>query len=60
MRKRTRPFRIKSSKRRIKDPDTDPDWTKNCITCGATPVVPMTEMCGPCTFGEASTAGGKW
>lgn len=31
-----------------------------CIVCGAVPVVPESEMCGPCTFGEAETAGGNW
>lgn len=37
-----------------------PDWTKQCEVCGATPIVPATGMCGPCTFGEADTAGGNW
>jgi len=37
-----------------------PDWTRTCEVCGATPVVPLTGMCGPCTFGDASTAGGNW
>lgn len=32
----------------------------NCEVCGASPVVPITGMCGPCTFGEADTAGGNW
>lgn len=40
--------------------DTKPDWTKKCESCGETPVVPVTGMCGPCTFGEAETAGGNW
>lgn len=40
--------------------DLAPDWTKKCIVCGAKPVVPVTGMCGPCTFGEADTAGGNW
>jgi hypothetical protein len=31
-----------------------------CEVCGATPVVPETGLCGPCTFGEAETAGGNW
>ena len=43
-----------------KDKDTEPDWTKNCENCGETPIVPVTGLCGPCTFGEADTAGGKW
>lgn len=37
-----------------------PDWTKGCDTCGASPVVPATEMCGPCTWGEAETKEGNW
>ena len=40
--------------------DTTPDWTKTCEVCGETPIVPLTGMCGPCTFGEADTAGGNW
>jgi CO dehydrogenase/acetyl-CoA synthase alpha subunit len=42
------------------DPDTAPDWNHNCEVCGQTPVVPLTGMCGPCTYGEADTAGGNW
>jgi hypothetical protein len=42
------------------DPDTDPDWTGKCENCGESPIVPATGMCGPCTFGEAATAGGNW
>jgi hypothetical protein len=37
-----------------------PDWGGTCESCGASPIVPETGMCGPCTFGEASTAGGNW
>lgn len=37
-----------------------PDWTGHCDVCDATPVVPLTGMCGPCTFGEAETIGGNW
>jgi len=40
--------------------DTDPDWGGTCEVCGASPIVPATGMCGPCTFGEADTAGGNW
>lgn len=36
------------------------DWTRGCSNCGATPVVNATGLCGPCTFGEAATAGGNW
>ena len=45
----------------IPDPkEIEPDWSKKCIVCGAKPILPATEMCGPCTFGEAETAGGNW
>lgn len=40
--------------------ETEPDWSGFCNTCGATPIVPVTGMCGPCTFGEAETANGNW
>lgn len=42
------------------DPEVKPDWTKKCENCDQTPIVPMTGLCGPCTFGEADTAGGNW
>lgn len=42
------------------DDDTDPDWSGTCDVCGQSPIVPATGMCGPCTFGEADTAGGNW
>jgi len=54
--KKRKPKEVKKAK----PEQTEPDWTKKCIVCGATPIVPMTEMCGPCTFGEAETAGGNW
>lgn len=32
-----------------------------CIACGRRDfLVPNVKMCGPCTFGEAATAGGNW
>jgi hypothetical protein len=37
-----------------------PDWSRRCEVCGQSPVVPITGMCGPCTFGEAETVGGRW
>lgn len=40
--------------------DGKPDWSRKCDVCGQRPVVPETGMCGPCTFGEADTAGGNW
>lgn len=42
------------------DPRVKPDWTKECEVCGQKPVLPLTGLCGPCTFGEAETAGGNW
>ncbi len=42
------------------DPRVEPDWTKTCEVCGGSPVVPLTGLCGPCTFGEAETIGGNW
>ena len=40
--------------------DTKPDWGTKCEVCEQSPVVPITGMCGPCTFGEAATVGGNW
>ena len=37
-----------------------PDWTGKCENCEGTPIVPITGLCGPCTFGEAETIGGNW
>lgn len=37
-----------------------PDWKGSCDLCGQSPIVPVTCMCGPCTFGEADTADGNW
>lgn len=42
------------------DPEAKPDWKHACENCGAVPTLPLTGMCGPCTFGEADTAGGNW
>ena len=39
---------------------TRPDWRYNCESCGESPVLPITGLCGPCTFGEADTIGGNW
>jgi hypothetical protein len=36
------------------------DWGRACEVCAQTPVVNATGLCGPCTFGEADTAGGNW
>lgn len=43
-----------------KSRDSEPDWNRKCMNCGAKPVVPFSGMCGPCTFGEGDTAGGNW
>ena len=40
--------------------ETEPDWTRKCEVCGEVPIMPATGMCGPCTFGDADTAGGNW
>lgn len=40
--------------------DGTPTYSGSCIVCGATPIIKATRMCGPCTFGEADTAGGNW
>jgi hypothetical protein len=42
------------------DPEMRPDWNRRCTNCGAVPIVPLTGLCGPCTFGEGETAGGNW
>lgn len=51
---------IKGDARLTVEIETAPDWSRTCELCGASPVVPATGMCGPCTFGEADTAGGNW
>lgn len=52
--------KVAKKENKKRDPDTDPDWTGSCENCGESPIVPATGMCGPCTFGEADTAGGNW
>lgn len=42
------------------DPEVRADWSKKCMVCGQGPVLPLTGMCGPCTFDEAETFGGNW
>jgi hypothetical protein len=42
------------------DAEMAPDWKKGCEVCGQKPTLPLTGLCGPCTFGEADTAGGNW
>ena len=52
--------KIKPTEKPPRSEETEPDWSHECENCGATPIVPATGMCGPCTFGEADTAGGNW
>lgn len=40
--------------------DMEPDFDGECCVCGASPTVPLTGMCGPCSFGESDTMGGNW
>jgi len=40
--------------------DLDPDWATPCEVCGQVPTVPLTGLCGPCTWGESATVGGNW
>jgi len=40
--------------------DGDKDWNTGCQVCGQKPTVHPTQLCGPCCFGEAETAGGNW
>lgn len=47
------------SAQRAKTNDTTPDWSQECDVCGSIPIVPVTGMCGPCTFGDADTIGGN-
>lgn len=36
------------------------DWYSRCTNCSGKPCVFPTKLCGPCTFGEASTRNGNW
>jgi hypothetical protein len=57
---------LKESNKSSKNPksksntSTGCDWSGECDICGCGPTVPVTGMCGPCTFGEAETVGGNW
>jgi len=42
------------------DESSEPNWEGKCEVCGQGPTVKETGLCGPCTFGEADTAGGNW
>ena len=36
-----------------------PDWTHECL-CGVSPVVPQTERCAACTWGDYKHINGDW
>lgn len=38
----------------------EPNYKVKCICCEGEPTVGNSRMCGPCYFGDASTAGGNW
>lgn len=40
--------------------DLEPDFEHQCENCGHSPIVPLTNMCGPCTWGEVETLDGEW
>lgn len=50
----------KKKEKKIDPESTEPDWNSECEVCGMSPIVPLTGMCGPCTWGEAETIGGNW
>lgn len=54
------PLKLDEPVQQAAEKDLNPDWTHECEVCGQTPIVPFTGLCGPCTFGEANTAGGNW
>ncbi len=43
-----------------KDDPFAKDWTRGCQNCDQKPVVNMTGLCGPCTWGESDTINGNW
>jgi len=56
----TRAKKNSRQRRQARETSIDADWSAKCENCGESPLVPETGMCGPCTFGEAETAGGNW
>lgn len=61
MTKRRKGARRKEAERKEARPEEyEPDWDHECDNCGARPIVPLTGLCGPCTWGEAETIGGNW
>lgn len=45
---------------RAKLKNGDKDWATPCMNCEALPTVHPVQLCGPCCWGEAETAGGNW
>lgn len=54
----------RANKQRERSAADEAEFAKNfdvpCANCGQKPTVGNTELCGPCCFGEADTAGGNW
>ena len=42
------------------DHPLDPDYSRACASCGDSPVVRVTGLCGPCSFGGAANAAAVW
>lgn len=60
-RKRSKPRHENRPAPKLNDnPDVRPDWSQKCSVCGASPIMPLTGLCGPCTFGESDTIDGNW
>lgn len=49
-----------NKKKNWRDNPEAKDWTRACENCGQKPVVNITGLCGPCTWGEAETINGNW
>lgn len=60
MSKKNKQKRKSIKKKAERTPNMEPDWEGTCEVCGASPIVPETGMCGPCSFGEADTINGDW
>ncbi len=59
-RKKERPCKKHGGNAPNNDYCAQPDWERQCEVCSQSPVICCTGLCGPCTFGEAATAGGNW
>lgn len=56
--RKSKPKQIRSQQPKLKDGDKD--WSTPCQNCDQLPTVSPTDLCGPCCWGDASTAGGNW